>query len=202
MSGKAHKMPGILKLLLILLLMGLLAWAGLMAMVAWKENHLPEATDYDAIVVLGAQVQRDGSLSVQLQWRLDAALEAYEKHPALVVCCGGQGADEPAPEGEVMRNYLIEHGIPGDRVVADTESANTRQNLRRAIELLGDTEGTVCIVTSDYHLPRALAMAADEGMKATGIPAPTKQEYWLKNHAREAIAWVKYWTEKYLGIGL
>ena len=194
-------MKKLIRAALILLLIGVLCYAGLIGMVVWKEKHVPQAESYDAIVVLGAQVKADGSLSVQLEWRLESALSAYNTHPATIVCCGGQGANEPAPEGEVMRDWLIAHGVPEERVKADTVSVNTRQNLREAAALLPEG-GVICVVTSDYHLPRALALAEDEGLTAVGVGAPTKPEYWLKNHAREALAWVKYWAQKYLGLSL
>lgn len=102
-----------------------------------------------------------------------------------------------------MRADLLRRGVPADQVMADAASVNTRQNLRNAAKLLGDrADATVCIVTSDYHLPRAMAMAEDEGFRITGLGSPTKPEYWLKNHAREALSWVKYWLEKYLGLSL
>ena len=82
------------------------------------------------------QVKADGTLSVQLQWRLDAAYDAWEASPCLVVTCGAQGADEPAPEGQVMREYLIGRGIPEWQVLADTDSYNTRQNIENAAALL------------------------------------------------------------------
>ena len=58
------------------------------------------------------------------------------------------------------------------------------------------------MVTSDYHLPRAMALAEDEGMTATGLGAPTKAIYWPKNYGREALAWIKYWMQKYLYLPL
>lgn len=193
----------VLSVLLVLALLGIMLWAALMGMVWWKETHVPQTDDYDAIVVLGAQVKPDGTLSVQLQWRLDAAFEAWQKKQVPIFTCGAQGNNEPAPEGKVMRDYLLELGVPEDMVMADTESFNTRQNLQNAARLMEDgTPKTVVIVTSDYHLPRAMALAEDEGLIATGLGSPTKPEYWLKNHAREAISWVKYWVEKYTGIRL
>ena len=60
----------------------------------------------------------------------------------------------------------------------------------------------VAIVTSDYHVPRALAMAKDQGLNATGISSPTLPEYWLKNHGRETLGWMKYLLQKYLHLPL
>ena len=106
--GRGHRL---LMLLLILLLAGTVFFLGVVGHVCWQEQHVPQNEPYDAIIVLGAQVKADGTLSVQLQWRLDAAYDAWEASPCLVVTCGAQGADEPAPEGQVMREYLIGRGL-------------------------------------------------------------------------------------------
>lgn len=189
--------------LMILALTGVIAYLGVVGMVCWKETHVLGTESYDAIVVLGAQVKPDGTPSVQLQWRLDAAYEAWKERECLIVVCGAQGRDEPDAEGRVMRAYLTGLGVPEDQVLVDDTSLNTRQNLENAAVLLRDSGvETVLIVTSDYHLPRAMALAEDQGLSATGLGSPTKPEYWIKNHAREAIAWLKYWAEKYLGLSL
>lgn len=189
-------------ILLIIILLMMIAFLGVVAMVCWRETHVPAASGYDAIVVLGAQVKPDGTPSVQLQWRLDAAYKAWEKSPCPIVTCGAQGGDEPAPEGDVMKDYLIGLGVPPEQVLVDDASFNTRQNIRQAASLLGGRAETVLIVTSDYHLPRAMALAKDEGLQATGLGSPTKPEYWIKNHAREALSWMKYWAQKYLRLPL
>lgn len=204
--NRLKKHPALHRLLMlavIAVLLAAIAYMGVIAMVCWKEAHIPPAEEYDAIVVLGAQVKEDGTPSVQLQWRIDAAYEAWKKHPCLIVACGAQGSNEPAPEGQVMRETLITMGVPAEYVLADNESYNTRQNVRNAAALLAEhAVGRVLIVTSDYHLPRAMALAADEELDATGIGSPTKPEYWLKNHAREALSWIKYWAQKYLRLPL
>lgn len=193
----------VLTILLILALIGMIAYLGIIGMLVWKVNHVPQAENYDAIVVLGAQVKADGSLSLQLQWRLDAALEAWEKRNVPIVTCGAQGSNEPAPEAYVMRDYLVEKGVPEDMILTDAASFNTRQNIRHAAALLqGQEVVAVLIVTSDYHLPRAMALAKDEGLSATGLGAETLPEYWIKNYGRESLAWIKYWAQKYLHMPL
>ncbi|MBQ8535853.1 MAG: YdcF family protein [Clostridia bacterium] len=192
-----------LKLLLILAALALLAYAGLIAMVCYKEANVPEAGDYDAIIVLGAQVLPDGTPNVQLEWRLEAALKAWQEKSALIVTCGAQGVDEPRPEADVMRDWLIERGVPADQIFAENTSFNTRENIDNAMALIKDhAVSRVVVVTSDYHLPRALALCEDAGVNAGGIGSPCKPEYWFKNHGREALAWVKYWGEKYLGLSV
>lgn len=84
----------------------------------------------------------------------------------------------------------------------DDASFNTRQNIRHAAQLLDGSAQRVLIVTSDYHLPRAMALAEDEGLQATGVGAETLPAYWVKNYGREALAWIKYWMQKYLHLPL
>ena len=194
-----------LRIILILFLIAVVIYIGLIGMVCWKEAHVEAPQDnYDAIIVLGAQVRPDGTPSIQLQWRLDAAAEAYRKHPCIIVVCGAQGSDEPDAEAHVMRRVLIEQGIPEDAVLMDDTSFNTRQNLLHAASLLeGKKAETVLVVTSDYHLPRSLRLAQDQGFHAVGLGSPTLGGwFWLKNHAREALSWVKYWIESTLHVTL
>ena len=99
-----------------------------------------------------------------------------------------------------MRDWLIARGVPAYQVIAETESLNTRQNLENAKALLPEGVQSVTIITSDYHLPRALALAGDLGLKADGVGSPCRPEiqFWVKNHFREVLAWGKYFVEKYL----
>jgi len=194
-----------LKVVLIFVLLGLIAYLGIVAMVCWKEENVPPVEEYDAIIVLGAQVKPDGELSLQLKWRLDAAVKAWKEHPCWIAVCGARGSNEPVEEAYAMRDYLIGQEIPAEMILTDAESYNTRQNIDHAAKLLNDKDvQRVVVVTSDYHLPRALALAEDAGLEASGIGAPTKlgMRYWIKNHGREALAWVKYWAQKYLRLPL
>ena len=107
-------------------------------------------------------------------------------------------------EAEGMKKYLTGKGIPEKDVLEDPASFNTRQNLKNAAAMLADLPNIhrVLIVTSDYHVPRSLALAKDMGFNASGLGSPCKPEYWIKNHAREALAWCKYWGVKYLHLPL
>ena len=192
-----------MKILLCLAIVGIAAFLGIIGMIVWKQNHVLARENYDAIVVLGAQVKPDGQLSLQLTWRMDEAYAMWEKQPSMIVTCGAQGANEPAPEGQVMKEYLMAKGVPEEQILVDDTSFNTRQNLRNAARLLESAGAKqVMIVTSDYHLPRAMALAQDMGLSSSGKGSPTKAEYWLKNYTREALSWLKYWGQKYLHLPL
>lgn len=205
MKKKGHFLR---RLIIGIIVLVIALYAGVVAMVCIREGSVqkkvPDAENYDAIIVLGAQVKPDGSPSVQLGWRLDAAYEGWKQKNVPVVVCGAQGKDEPMPEAEAMSLYLENKGVPSADILKDPDSFNTNQNLKNAAKLLQNVPGIrkVMIVTSDYHVPRAMALAGDLGFDACGMGSPCKQEYWIKNHAREALAWCKYWARKYLHLPL
>ncbi len=193
------------RVLALLAALGILCYAGLIALVYYWEVSVPESTEYDGIIVLGAQVLPSGEPSVQLQWRLDKALECYQKKNCYVVVTGAQGNNEPEPEGAVMRRVLMKMGVPGEHVISDPLSTDTKQNIRNGWAILREKGcEKPLIVTSDYHLPRAMAIARDNGLDPLGAGSLCKPglRFWLKNHMREALAWVKYWSIKYLHLPL
>ena len=184
---------------MILLALGVLSYIGLFAYVCIAEKAVPQPGETDLIIVLGAQVKPDGTPSVQLAYRLETALSAYLAHPQTVVCCGGKAGQEPEAEGTVMRAWLIARGVPEGDVLAETASGSTKENFRNALAMLPEPPEQVLVVTSDYHLPRAMAIARDLGLSVSGAAAPTLPEYWFKNRAREALGWGKYLLEKVVG---
>ena len=163
-ENQNRKRYGALRILTALVLAGILAYGGIVAMTCVEEGKVPKTlavhVDYDAIIVLGAQVKPDRTLSVQLTWRMDAAAEAYKKKNVPIVVCGARGPDEPCTEAEAMKEYLLEKGIPEDIILTDPRSFNTNENLENAQELLKGFQNInrVLIVTSDYHVPRSLPL--------------------------------------------
>ena len=187
-------------MLIVIVLLGVLCALGLMGFVYYQETHLPPVRESDVIIVLGAQVKEDGTPSVALERRLTAALESYRAKPQILIVCGGQGGNEPRAEGDVMRDWLLAQGVPEADVVAETDSVNTRENLRYARAIMEERGLTqALVVTSDYHVARALALCRQEGIFATGKGSPSKPEYFIKNHLREGLSWVKLWTQMLLG---
>ena len=55
-----------------------------------------------------------------------------------------------------------------------------------------------------FDLEEGNALFEDAGLDASGLGSPTKlgMRFWLKNHGREGLAWIKYWMQKYLHLPL
>jgi len=154
----------------------------------------------DCIIVLGAHVWMDGRMSNALTYRCEAALEAWRAGiaPAIIVC-GGQGDNEPEPEALAMRRWMIEKGVPEGDVIAEPDSVNTMENLKNAHAIMRARGYETCAVcTSNYHLRRALWQARDEGLRATGIAAPSTKDVisFVRGRLRETCSWILYFLRK------
>ena len=98
------------------------------------ENILPDGlpeTDELCLVVLGFQLNPDGSMRNELTERLKVAKASAEKYPnALIVCTGGGTASRnpDATEAGEMAKWLTANGVDAQRVIVEDQSLTTAQN--------------------------------------------------------------------------
>ena len=115
-------------------------------------------TDALCIVVLGFQLNPDGSMRDELIERLKVALRSAEKYPnALIVCTGGGTAAQNASVTEAgrMAEWLAESGIARERIIVEDRSLTTAQNALYTFDILLRQYPQVkqlAIVSSDYHI--------------------------------------------------
>ncbi len=150
----------------------------------------------DYIMVLGCGIFPDGSLTLTLKNRLDAALAYSEQDPdAIFVVTGGQGPKEPVPEAQAMKEYLLSKGVPTERILSEPESSSTNENMkfsrRLIIERYGDSGRKVAIATSDFHMFRSKLLARHYGFDPYGIPGETPWFIRPNSYLREFLAVVK-----------
>lgn len=142
--------------------------------------------DLDYLIVLGAQVRENGP-SVVLKYRLDAAYDYLTGNPkALCIVSGGQGSNEPFAEAEGMKRYLENRGIDAGRILIEDRSLNTKQNIDNCMEMIDPEEDRIGIVTNNFHVFRAAALAKKAGMKNVyGIAAGSSSLFLPNNMLRE-----------------
>ncbi len=140
----------------------------------------------DYIIVLGAQVYEDGPSNV-LKYRLDTAYDYLtENEDTICIVSGGQGANEPYAEAQVMYEYLVEKGIAEERILMETESLNTVENLRNSSTYFDMETDSVGIVTNNFHIFRSTHLAKALGMEQVcGIAAGMNPLYLPNNMLRE-----------------
>ena len=146
------------RVLLILLALGILLFAGLEAFILANDKTDGHSTP-SAVIILGAGVYGT-TPSVALRVRLDAALAYLADKPGIpVVVSGGQGNAEDITEAECMYRYLSERGIEESRILREEGATNTKENIERSLAVLSvkgyDITDNIAVVTADYHLARA-----------------------------------------------
>ena len=143
-------------------------------------------TGLDCVIVLGAQV-RGAASSRALRRRLDCAVEYAQKNPETVfVLSGGQGPDERISEAECMYYYMVEHGVSKERLLLEDQSTSTKENLEFSDRLYSLKEKRVGILSNNFHIYRALALAGQEGYRMVcGVPASSDAGMQPHNILRE-----------------
>lgn len=189
---------GIFRLLCILLLFGSIA-AAITAGFIVKAAHPSSLPACDYVVVLGAGV-RGTVPSLSLQERIHAAYDYLTANPdAIAVLSGGQGPGEEITEADCMYRELTQMGIDSSRLLTETTSYSTMENLTNSLEILKEKTGSqpvkIAIVSSEYHLFRAKLFARELGLEAHGIPARTS---WIalrfNYYLREIVAVWKFYV--------
>ena len=122
----------------------------------------------DAIVVLGAAVQPDGTPSDILADRLEIAADLYQTGAADTIIVTGSSEDG-YNEPEAMRNYCVALGVPASAILLDPEGYDTYASMWNA-RYTFDLKSAI-VVTQAYHLYRAVATADGLGIEAYGVAA-------------------------------
>ncbi len=165
---------------------------------SWLNQRPRRGVRYDHVVVLGAGLMPDGSLTPLLAGRVSKGMECCSQSPGCVlVTSGGQGPDEVRSEGSAMREYAIENGLPASDVIAEEASTTTRENLLLSWRLMGDDPGRVLVVSDDYHVYRALLIAKHLGLACDGRGARVRLYFSLNAFVREFVAFLVIWKRPY-----
>lgn len=134
----------------------------------------------DWIVVLGA-AQYNGEPSAIFRNRLEAALRLYRQgYAPRIAVTGGRAPGDRYSEGEVGCSYLQAKGVPRAALYCEQQSRRTLENLSNIISVVGKSR--VIIVTDEPHLPRALILAEQLGLRASGfaVHGNFKESYWQR----------------------
>ena len=153
---------------------------------------IPHKRDFDYVVIHGAGLLDGSRVSKLLADRIDKAIMIYHKDPSppILIPSGGRGSDEEVSEAEAMKQYMIEKGIPADRILMEDQSTTTYENLLYSKALIDEREGRkyTALVTSNYHVYRALRYCRKVGLECTGIGSRVAFYYWPSALIREFIA--------------
>ncbi|MEL6587393.1 MAG: YdcF family protein [Pseudomonadota bacterium] len=140
-------------------------------------------------IVLGAAVRPDGTPSGTLRLRTSHAVALWQSDRVHMICLtGGVGRHGPA-EAEVAADVAHAMGVPREKLLLETQSTTTVENLALARALL-PPGAQIVVVTNRWHGPRAWVAARLLGLRAQ-LDCPPGTLSWprtLLAIAREGVA--------------
>lgn len=165
-----------------------LAAAGFTPLAAWialpLENRFPQFVDdgepVTGIIVLGGGVET--GLTVERRQivmndageRQVAMADLARRYPgSRVVFSGGSGnlAGDRISEAEVISRYADTLGLPRTRLILEDRSRNTRENAAFTADKIQPKPGERwLLVTSAWHMPRAMGCFRKAGIPVTAYP--------------------------------
>jgi len=130
----------------------------------YSKSSVPKA---DAIIVLGAYVFPNGTVSEMLADRLDTGIELFKAGKAPKIVVSGDHGRNSYDEVNAMRKYLQDHGIKREVIFMDHAGFNTYDSIYRARDIFQIKKAI--IVTQKFHLVRALYIARELKLEAYGV---------------------------------
>lgn len=203
--GRFHKeilaftSTGIMLWLRYLAVIGIVIYIGCMGLIV-SYSHTNVDYKEDVVIVLGCGV-KNGRPSVTLQARLDAAVEYYHTNSdTYIVVAGGLARQKDTTEAAVMKDYLVENGIPEDIIIVEDKSQSTMENYIFTKEILTEKNikyDSIVFVTNSFHIYRAKTYAEYCGFKnAHALSTKTDLFVFVPALIREVLGVVDMWMFK------
>ncbi len=165
--------------------------------------HLKKKRNADYIIVLGAGII-GSRVTPLLAARIEKGIELLCYNPnAVLIMSGGQGSGEDIPESKAMADYAIDKGVSAEKIILEQKSVSTEENLRFSRELINKQNPQIIVVTTVYHMLRALILAKRQGIKCVGFGAKTKWYFTLNAFIREFVGYLSLtWKKHIIAIGI
>ena len=181
------------------------------------ENRFPpvgfEAADLAGVVVLGGATgdaelaaARDTYLLGGAAERLTAAAGLRRRHPELTIVVAGFSAavrHRGLSEGQMTRRLMAELGFAADAFDYEERSRTTFENARYTADSFGG-DGPWLLVTSAFHMPRAVAAFRAQGVEVVPYPVdwrapPPGAGRWIRSGAAR-LDWASLALNEWVGL--
>ena len=132
----------------------------------------------------------NGQANLYYQYRIDAAVMLFRTGKIRYILVSGDNAHRSYDEPQMMRNDLIELGVPKEKIYLDFAGFRTLDSVVRAKEIFG--QDSLIIISQKFHNERALYLAKKFGIEAYAFNAKDVDRYYgFKTMVREKLARIK-----------
>ena len=127
------------------------------------------------VVVLGMALE-DGKPTQDLLKRIETAENYLKKNPdAILILTGGNPGPDGRTEARVMHDLMLTDGVPEECMILEDEATTTKENFTNTIGLIGNPDEPIVLISSNYHMQRAVNDAKKAGFNnVLRQPAPSQ----------------------------
>ena len=141
-----------------------------------------EISPADAIVVLSGMVQpvkTNQNINYEFSGSVDrilAGIDLYKNNKSsfLILTRGKVPWSTGIPEGEYLKEFAIRFGIPEQNILLTSEAQNTDQEAKAVKNILSNNKKKIILVTSAFHMPRAIKVFDTAGLQPTAFAVDFK----------------------------
>lgn len=126
----------------------------------------------EIMIVLTGNILGNGIIGEPTYWRGAYAIIVWREGGWKTVWVSGGGGGASVPLADAMKLFLVTGGIPADAIQTDTASLSTHASAINMRERLQNTPGRKVLLTSDYHMFRAVRAFRKVGIDITPRPFP------------------------------
>ena len=132
--------------------------------------------------------------------RINTAAELYHAGKVDFIIASGDNHIKEYDEPTAMRDSLMAHGVPEDRIILDFAGFRTLDSVVRAKEVFGCD--SITIISQEDHNSRALYLAEANGINAIAISASLRAGRWVRTRLalRELLARDKMMLDIWFGM--
>ncbi len=185
----------IVRISVVLVLVGVAAVAGCSGwMIARASGRITRDTNnvaaHETAIVLGTSPGTAAAPNVFFTNRIATTTALWKAGKVKRIIVSGDNRRNDYNEPSAMRAALVAGGVPHDAIVLDYAGLRTLDTMFRAIRVFHVSKALV--VTDDWHLPRAIFLADQAGIVATGVAS--KDVPWRHSpgtRVREVLSRVK-----------
>jgi uncharacterized SAM-binding protein YcdF (DUF218 family) len=163
----------------------------------------------DVLVVLTGSTSSD-LIGLDSYWRAVYTVRSFRKEHWDEILISGTGPGVPA--AEIMRDFIVAHGVPKELVRVETGSKRTRDSAVNVAALAAADPGRyrgrkLVLLTSDFHMYRSFRAFERAGLKVDPRPIPdllkryeSPWERWsvFQELVKETVKIGYYWARGWL----
>lgn len=156
---------------------------------SFKFDNSYKYHNIDIVVVFGAGINKNGTPSPALKYRLDKCISIHNSQGVKFIFISGR-----KHEVFVMKKYLLYNEIDINKIIDDPDGENTARTIKNLKKFLDnfDQPLSIAFISQKYHLPRIYILAKKYKLKNYFfVPTETKDihfflDLWL--NLRESLA--------------